>query len=201
MEQTPMKKRKRQALETKERIFNATISLIKERGFNHVLMEDITQRAGVSAGLFYNYFASKADVLTESFYYRSSKYYESMEQEWLADVKGLEKLRQIIHHVAVLRLEIYEKEELRQHHINLLTMRDRLEDVRENSGKLFEMITESLSEAKEEGELPDNTDLTALRNTILLVLRGATWEYLGTSDSYPFEERSWDIISKYIKGL
>lgn len=201
MEQTPMKKRKRQALETKERIFNATISLIKERGFNNVLMEDITQKAGVSAGLFYNYFASKADVLTESFYYRSSKYYDSMEQEWLLDVKGLEKLRQIIHHVAVLRLEIYDKEELRQHHINLLGMHNRLEDVQEKSEKLFEMITESLNEALELGELPAGTDLTALCTMVHLVLRGATWEYLASFDEYPFEERSWNIISNYIKGI
>lgn len=201
MEQAPMKKRKRQALETKERIFNATISLIKERGFNNVLMEDITQRAGVSAGLFYNYFASKADVLTESFYYRSSKYYDSMEQEWLKDVKGLEKLRLIVHHMAVLRQEIYDKEELRQHHMNLLAMQDRLEDVQENSGKFFKMINESISEALENGELPENTDLDALRDMVLLVLRGATWEYLAAYDHYPFEERCWNIISNYIKGL
>jgi len=201
MEQTQIKKRKRQALETKERIFNATISLINERGYENVLMEEITQRAGVSSGLFYNYFASKADVLTESFYYRSNKYYESMEKEWLQDVAGLEKLRLIIHHVAILRMEIYDKEELRHHHSNLLTMHERLENVQGNSEKLFDMITESLNEAVIAGDISKDLDLTTIRNIVLLVLRGATWEYLGSNNNYPFEEITWHVISNYIKGL
>ncbi len=200
MEQ-PLKKRKQQALETKERIFRATISLIEERGFHNVLMEDITRKAGVSSGLFYNYFANKADVLTEAFYYRSRKYYDSMESEWLQGVSGLEKLKLIIHHVAHLRQDIYDKEELRHHHTNLLVMHDRMEEVRENSGKLFDMISSSLSEAVAAGELKEGTDLGKVQDVIMLVLRGATWEYLVSSEPYPFEEKVWDIISSYIKSL
>lgn len=201
MELPPLKKRKQQAMETKERIFRATISLIEERGFHNVLMEDITRKAGVSSGLFYNYFANKADVLTEAFYYRSKKYYDSMENEWLQGVKGLEKLKLIIHHVAHLRQDIYDKEELRYHHTNILVMHERMEGVQENSGKLFDLISASLSEAMALGELSETVDLIQLRSVILLVLRGATWEYLVSSEPYPFEEKTWNIISAYIHSL
>jgi len=200
MEHTPIKKRKQQAIETKERIYNATISLIRERGFSNVLMEDITKAAGVSAGLFYNYFANKADVITEAFCYRSCKYYDAMEQE-LQDIEGIAKLRMIIKHMATLRQEIYDKEELRYHHVNILETHKRLEDVRENSSKLHKMIMESLTEAKAAGEIPAAMDIDNMCNVVMLVLRGATWEYLAATGKYPFEERTWDIISGYIKGI
>ena len=200
MEHTPIKKRKQQAIETKERIYNATINLIRERGFNNVLMEDITKAAGVSAGLFYNYFANKADVITEAFCYRSGKYYDSMEQE-LQDVKGVEKLKSIIGHMATLRQEIYDKEELRYHHVNILETHKRLEDVQENSSKLHKMIAEALAEAKAAGEISSAMDTEDMCNAVMLVLRGATWEYLAATGDYPFEERCWAIIFAYIKGM
>ena len=51
--------RQKQAIATKERIQQAALELFSEKSFSAVTMENICQRAGVSKGLFYNYFPTK----------------------------------------------------------------------------------------------------------------------------------------------
>ena len=59
--------RQKQAIATKERIQQAALELFSEKSFSAVTMENICQRAGVSKGLFYNYFPTKSAILLEGF--------------------------------------------------------------------------------------------------------------------------------------
>ncbi|NEN86929.1 TetR/AcrR family transcriptional regulator [Paenibacillus elgii] len=49
--------------ELKERIFTHAIKLFKEKGFDNVTVEEITQACGIAKGTFYNYFPKKEAVL------------------------------------------------------------------------------------------------------------------------------------------
>lgn len=60
----PMGRRERKAAETRERIFRSAIELFAERGPTHVTVEQITERADVGKGTFFNYFPNKEAVLT-----------------------------------------------------------------------------------------------------------------------------------------
>jgi AcrR family transcriptional regulator len=57
-------RRERKAAEMHERIFRAAIELIAERGLPCVTVEQITERADVGKGTFFNYFPNKEAVLT-----------------------------------------------------------------------------------------------------------------------------------------
>src|SRR5258706_16287884 len=48
-------------------IFQAALELIAERGFHGAPMSLVAQRAGVSAGIIYHYFASKEELIHELF--------------------------------------------------------------------------------------------------------------------------------------
>ena len=58
-------RRERKAAETRERIFRAAIELFAERGLANVTVEQITERADVGKGTFFNYFENKEAVLAE----------------------------------------------------------------------------------------------------------------------------------------
>ncbi|MCP3776655.1 TetR/AcrR family transcriptional regulator [Paenibacillus sp. MZ04-78.2] len=49
--------------ELKERIFTQAVKLFKEKGFDNVTVEEITQACGIAKGTFYNYFPKKEAVL------------------------------------------------------------------------------------------------------------------------------------------
>lgn len=79
------------ALETRERLFTTALELFAEYGFNRVTVEDITLRAGVSKGAFYNHFVSKETVLLEQFQ-RIDDHYVEVFEEAEQDLSAREKV-------------------------------------------------------------------------------------------------------------
>ncbi len=60
-------KRKLQAIETKNRIYETGVELMELKGFENITIEEISKKAGVSVGAFYHYFKSKEDILYKLF--------------------------------------------------------------------------------------------------------------------------------------
>ena len=58
-------KRKLQAQETRNRIFDIAVKLIERDGFEKISIEQISGKAQVSIGAFYHHFVSKSDLLLE----------------------------------------------------------------------------------------------------------------------------------------
>lgn len=66
-----------QAQQTKEKIFNASISLLKDMDIEDIKITDIIEAAGVSPGTFYHYYATKWDVYLEAHHFLDD-YYEQV---------------------------------------------------------------------------------------------------------------------------
>jgi AcrR family transcriptional regulator len=60
---TPSGRRERRRAEMRERLFRAALKLFAERGFLETTVEDITEKADVGKGTFFNYFPTKEHVL------------------------------------------------------------------------------------------------------------------------------------------
>ena len=58
-----LSRRERKKEETRHRIFHAAIDLFRERGFEQTTVDDITEKADVAKGTFFNYFHRKDAVL------------------------------------------------------------------------------------------------------------------------------------------
>ena len=58
-----LSRRERKKDETRHRIFHAAIDLFREQGFEQTTVDDITEKADVAKGTFFNYFRRKEAVL------------------------------------------------------------------------------------------------------------------------------------------
>jgi TetR/AcrR family transcriptional regulator, cholesterol catabolism regulator len=58
-----LSRRERKKEETRHRIFHAAVDLFRERGFEQTTVDDITEKADVAKGTFFNYFHRKDAVL------------------------------------------------------------------------------------------------------------------------------------------
>jgi len=56
-------RRERKKDETRDRIFKAAVWLFREKGFENTTIDEITERADVAKGTFFNYFPKKESVL------------------------------------------------------------------------------------------------------------------------------------------
>ena len=66
--------RKKKAAATKENIFSTAVGLIKEQGYANVTVSEICRRAGIAKGTFYVHYASKEDIVRESYYSDMGKF-------------------------------------------------------------------------------------------------------------------------------
>lgn len=60
-----MNKRQISAQKTKRKLIETAINILSENGFDGINVEDITKKAGVAKGTFYNYFKRKEDIVLE----------------------------------------------------------------------------------------------------------------------------------------
>jgi AcrR family transcriptional regulator len=64
MEQT-LSRRERKKQETRQGLLEAALALFREHGYDEATVEEITERADVAKGTFFNYFPSKEALLRE----------------------------------------------------------------------------------------------------------------------------------------
>jgi AcrR family transcriptional regulator len=60
-----LSRRERKKLETRQALLEAALGLFREKGYDETTVEEITQRADVAKGTFFNYFSSKEALLGE----------------------------------------------------------------------------------------------------------------------------------------
>ncbi|MGJ9457823.1 TetR/AcrR family transcriptional regulator [Oceanobacillus sp. CF4.6] len=95
MKKKTIKTRAFKAQETKTSLYNSAIRLFKEKGFENVHIEEITEMAGTSKGSFYTYFKSKDDVIIEH-YNQIDDVYEEVSNH-LSNVALKEQIYKVLH--------------------------------------------------------------------------------------------------------
>lgn len=65
-----MSLREKKKIETKNRIFEVSGKLFKEKGFENTTIDEITKEAGIAKGTFFNYFPTKESLV---FYFAEQK--------------------------------------------------------------------------------------------------------------------------------
>jgi AcrR family transcriptional regulator len=60
-----LSRRERKKLETRQALLEAALALFREKGYRATTVEEITERADVAKGTFFNYFASKEALLDD----------------------------------------------------------------------------------------------------------------------------------------
>lgn len=96
-------RRQLQAMETKDKIYNAGVAEINKKGFGNVSIEDITTAANVAKGSFYTHFESKEGLVLYTFTQSDEIYKRAYEK-----VKNLDFLRMVTNFVRISYTE-YEK--------------------------------------------------------------------------------------------
>lgn len=89
-----MGKRTEQKKETLERLRNVIDELVAQKGFDAVTIREISERAGVSTGVFYYYFHSKDDILFDRYVRASTRWND--EEARLDAMPPREALRYIL---------------------------------------------------------------------------------------------------------
>jgi len=74
-----LSRRERKKLETRQALLQAAWALFRDKGFDDTTVQEITERADVAKGTFFNYFPSKDGLLGEMTLWRVSQVHEALD--------------------------------------------------------------------------------------------------------------------------
>ena len=101
------KTRKDRAIDTKNKIFETAVTLIKNKGYNNVTVSEICQTAGLAKGSFYVHYKSKEDIVRDSYYADMGTYICTHYNEFLASAPNISVIERIAHFL-ILEFEFAE---------------------------------------------------------------------------------------------
>jgi AcrR family transcriptional regulator len=159
-EETSRRERKKE--ETRHRIFHAAVDLFRERGFEHTTVDDITEKADVAKGTFFNYFPRKEAVLGYLSEERLSAIEDNASAMFAADRDAREKLIEIY----LLAAASYEEDQELTRFVLVELMRRAFRPNEEGAVRWHHVVETLLRQGQERGEI--RADLPTERGEALL---------------------------------
>ena len=199
MEQEKLTQRKQQSLDTRRKIFNTALSLIKEKGFDKVSVDDICAACGVSKGAFYHHFKSKLDIMSES---------ESLINDILENIQIHESDGSVKEKLLILMgsiLDVVEKSgvEVTRQLTVVTTGGHYIQEENRNTFAIHtrKLIQQILTEAVEKGELASEVNIEASAEIIMTFLSGMIADWCIFNGAYSISEKGWWLSPMIIDAL
>lgn len=165
-----MNKRQQSAQNTKEKLIQAALKLLKKNGLQSINVEEITKEAGVAKGTFYVYFKRKEDIISEYSRYPFQEIADELKN--MDDKNIVTKLT----HYFYRFMECVENPSInicREWIKSVIDPNDTKNS--QDSGKWvydFEMLKEILTNAVQNNELKKDTPVELLTHIIISQLYG-----------------------------
>jgi AcrR family transcriptional regulator len=186
-----MSLREKKKQETRDRIFEISGRLFREKGFENTTVDEITQEAGIAKGTFFNYFPTKESLLL---YFRERKeelVFNILGSQMATNAPAKEKIKNFL----VLLAENYEKDKalLRMlffEHRRLVMASGqqpgRKQHGHGNQQRFISILRDILKEGVEKGEIKERIDLQIASETLHAVYFHSLmmWMHSDTDDSF-----------------
>ena len=180
MGENKLTKRKIQAINTKEQIFNTSIQLFVEKGYDSVSINQICKEVGVSVGAFYHHFNGKEDIIVES-YKEFDKTFEDFAGSISKSITAVDKLLEFIKY----QVEYAEKTGL---DIIRQIYKSQLYAGREffisEERTLPRVLNEVVEEAQKNGEFIEDISSKEITRQLLRLSRGIIYDWCVHNASY-----------------
>lgn len=192
-----MTNRQMKAIETKETLYQSAINLFNEKGFENVLVEDITNLAGTAKGTFYNYFQSKKDVLYHTFTKFDDIYQDAYSQA--KNTTGFENRLLAFIEYAYKKINNMGRKIPRALYYN--SMLDDSPLILSNERVLYQIINEIVEYGLETSDLNPHHPPSYYMELIKTQLVGIDYRWCVSSEQMDFSEFALNNMSVFIKGI
>ena len=191
-------KRKLQAEQTRSTIVSHAQRLFRERGFEAVTIEEITDAAGVARGSFYTYFKNKSDIIVAEFrdiddYYRryavNLKRYRSAQEKLLAFTRA--QMRYVRDTVGNENLKVlYANQTIEPGSVKIINNRDRF---------WFRVIRDLINEGQEGGEFRTDLPAEQLAEWFNRTIRGLLLEWcVSSGEEFDLVKEALSLCEQWI---
>ncbi len=195
-------RRKREQASKRNAILRAARKLFFEKGFKHVTVESLAERAEISKGAVYLHFKSKEEIYTQLLFSEIDKFHKEIENILSDNISASEALKQFSR--IYLDFFISDRELFRilmnfmLHPEDANLTPDFSKQIIKSTNRTIKTIENIFQRGIKKGELPASLNLQQCRNALWGLLNGVMSLYLFTGDE---ERREAHIRSTVNEGL
>ena len=163
-------RRERKKEDTRMRIFRAAVELFHEKGFEATTVDEITERADVGKGTFFNYFPRKESVLAYLSEMQLAEAEEKASDILAAASSAREKTLELLTGVAATYEEFPEVSRLA-----VVELMKRVASTREVHQRWRDLMVRILEQGRQTGEIRPDVDLERAAILLNLVFIGTVF--------------------------
>lgn len=204
MSEKKLSKRKKQAAETKMKIYEAARDLFLEKNVDDVSVDSIVEKAGVSKGCFYVHYESKAELV----YILIKDYVGEIDLDYKTYLKSISQDRSTLDIIILLTEKIADILENKIGHDNMKWLYNSLlsssissEPTMSYNRELYKMFEEILSDGVRKGEIRSGIPVTILASHLVLAIRGITFEWCIRYPDFNFREECIKQMDILLRGI
>lgn len=184
-------KRQLQAIQTKSKIYETAIELMKAKDFQDITIEEICGNAGVSVGAFYHYFSSKNDFLIEM-YSRADHYFLEEVNQKLNSARPIEKIIEFF--------DVYAKY---NDMIGISTMKQLYHANNHlfiTKGRGMQKVLEDIiADGQQKGAILEEMSPEAITEYLFIAARGVTYDWCLHDGQFSLMEQMQQYMSRLVK--
>ncbi|MFT4106390.1 MAG: TetR/AcrR family transcriptional regulator [Lacrimispora sp.] len=204
MRQKKPDKRKVQGAETKKKLYEIAERLFSERNFSDVMVEDITDEAGVTKGAFYVHFESKNALIASVI----ANHAASTDMDYKTFLEGLpvqmpaaEILLALTEKIAEVLTGTIGFENMKKVYQMLLTETVDTEAVKGYDRELYALFYQILEKGIHQGELKSTMPAEVLARHFVAALRGISYEWCIRYPDFDLKKQAVDHCRLLIEGI
>lgn len=189
-----LSRRERKKLETRLKILDAALTLMAERGYDGVRVEEICEQADVANATFFLHFPTKAALISAFNEQVSQKVAERLEGFDLPAIDKLELLRALMldewsRHSELLRAIV--KEAAAQDAASLA----------DSSSSLISLVSKIVEEGQQSGEFTTEFDVDLVAQCLVSTWRATTLQWAATGDARAARRANRQALDLVLNGV
>jgi AcrR family transcriptional regulator len=198
-----MSLREKKKIETKNKIFEVSGRLFKQKGFENTTIDEITKEAGIATGTFFNYFSTKEALLLYFGEQNDELIYSLIESETLRSRSTKDKIKNLLSFLA----QSYEKDKeltklLVFEHIKYMRFTGpRSDEDKKISHRLIKIIGDLLEEGAKKGEVRSTLGVKKATEILMAIYFISLMAWLKSETDYSFSEDISEKIDMVFEGM
>lgn len=193
-----LSRRERKKEETRHRIFHAAIDLFRERGFEQTTVDEITEKADVAKGTFFNYFPRKESVLA----FLSESRLAVIEENAAAMLAERRPVREKLLELYASAASDYEEDHALSRYVLLEVMSRGFAPAEEAAVGWHDHLTRLIGQGQENGELRRDVDPARMESFLTGIYYSTIYTWVCCiPESFPLQEELRARLELAMKGV
>jgi AcrR family transcriptional regulator len=198
-----MSLREKKKLETKNKIFEVSGRLFKEKGFENTTVDEITKEAGIAKGTFFNYFPTKEALLMYFGEQKDELIYDLIEKETIKSIPIKEKIKNLL----VFLAESYEKDKeltkllMFEYHRNIMHTGLTSDEPKNSIHRLNKILYDFLEKGVKKGEIKNHIELIKAAENLTAIYFHSLIVWLKSESDYSFSSDISEKIDMLFDGI